>query len=130
MKQNIITAAVAAFVVAGILALVLHFPMHSQAAAYSCTAGPGEQCFSDLFYADFERFTSLRAKVVAMQKDPDTKSLEMSEKSDQLNGMAMRLNNEIPKGYVVDEKKLRFVSTAPPVAAAQPSPAPTMPASK
>jgi hypothetical protein len=102
---------------------------HSSASAstYTCTAGPGEQCFSDLFYADFERFKSLREKVVSMQKDPDTKALEMAEKSDQLNGMAMRLNNEIPKGYVVDEKKLRFVSTTP---AAPPQPAPALPAPK
>jgi hypothetical protein len=95
---------------------------HANAAPYSCTAATGEQCFSDLFYADFERFKTLRAQVLAMQKDPDTKALAMAEKSDQLNGMALRLNNEIPKGYAVDEKKLRFVSTAPAVV---PQPAPT-----
>jgi hypothetical protein len=102
-----------------------HYYPHAAMPAYSCTAAAGEQCFSDSFDADFERFKSLRGQVLAMQKDPDTKALAMAEKSDQLNGMAMRLNNEIPKGYVVDEKKMRFVSVAPTTAANAPSPSTT-----
>jgi len=78
-------------------------------AKYTCVAGPDEVCPSDLWVTDYQKMKAIMAPYVAPQ-----------EKQDLANGIAVRLNREIPPGYYFDEKKLRFVkaqvSTNAPIA--------------
>lgn len=69
---------------------------------YSCVAGPGEECASDLWYADYLKWRDLTDKYKAPQ-----------EVQDQINGMALRLNQQIPPGFQWSEVKQRFVKSPP-----------------
>lgn len=73
---------------------------------YSCVAGPGEECASDLWYADYMKWHATQLKY-SVPKDVQ----------DLQNGRAQRLNSEIPPGYEWSDAKQRFVKKAPPVPA-------------
>ena len=70
---------------------------------YSCVAGPGEQCASDLWIADYQKLKAFQEKYKAPQ-----------DIVDQMNGLAMRLNQSIPPGFMWDEAKQRFVKKPEP----------------
>jgi len=65
---------------------------------YTCVAGPGEQCASDLWYADWQRLKAYQDKYKAPQ-----------EEQDRMVGLATRLQQQVPPGYDWDPKKERFV---------------------
>jgi hypothetical protein len=77
--------------------------------AYHCVAGPGEQCASDQWYADYLHLQKLQAPYTPPK---DT--------GDLINGIATRLRTQIPAGYDWDDGKERFVKRAPPTAPPQP----------
>lgn len=117
---------IAALVLGVSLTAVGYFLVRKSNPAYNCIAGPDEQCASDLFYADYERWKSLQAEVTAGQSTSAMRALQ--EKSDQFNGMTQRLTAQIPQGYQWDVKKLRFVKAPappPPVGSAPPTAVPT-----
>lgn len=65
---------------------------------YTCVAGQNEQCASDLWYADYLKWKAIYDKY----KMP-------TEEADKANGMAVRLNQQIPLGYEWSDPKQRFV---------------------
>jgi hypothetical protein len=79
---------------------------------YSCTAGQNEQCASDQWYYDYQRFISLRTE---LNPKPKLSDAEIKHKTDEMQGLLNRLRIDAPTGYDWDEKKLRFVKRAVPV---------------
>lgn len=65
---------------------------------YKCVAGLDEQCASDLWYTDYQKLRGLQKQYNAPQ-----------EVADQMSGLAMRLNQQMPPGFNWDEGKQRFV---------------------
>jgi hypothetical protein len=78
---------------------------------YTCVAGPHEICASDLWYADYLRLEALTKKYAAPQ-----------DVQDMMNGMTLRLQQQIPQGYHWDSQKKRFVeSQAAPTVTTKPA---------
>lgn len=100
-------------------------PAPAKASKYSCVAGPDEICPSDLWMEDYEKFLSIQSKYRPAPPPPPKMSQEMQ---DQLTGMIVRLNSQIPKGYDWNGEKKRYVKKVEaaqvPVPAPAPAPAP------
>jgi hypothetical protein len=125
----------------GIVMGALAVRAHYAAATYTCVAGPGEICFSDLFAAEYKRWQGLRDKKTHMEQDAAKSgdfTLELEAVQDQYTGMTTRLSQQLPSkklgydaDYQVDDKKLRFVKVVPlPALTDAPPPAAAAPAKK
>lgn len=101
MKRNLLYL----LILATAAAFAKDKPKTDASKPYSCVAGPGEECASDLWYADYLKWRDLTDKYKAPQ-----------EVQDQINGMALRLNQQIPPGFQWSEVKQRFVKSPPPQA--------------
>jgi hypothetical protein len=75
------------------------------------------------FVEQWQEFKALRDEVAAIQKKEN-----LTAKVDQLNGMATRLQGQVPQGYTWDEETLSFKPQIP--ALPPPTPAPAVPAKK
>lgn len=69
---------------------------------YTCVAGPDEQCPSDLWWAEYQKYRVLEKKYTPPQ-----------EVADQMSGMALRLAKQIPDGFIVSDEKKRWVKKSP-----------------
>jgi hypothetical protein len=78
---------------------------------YSCTAGQNEQCASDQWYQDYERFVALRTE---LNPKPKLTADQVRQKTDEMQGILNRLRIDAPSGFDWDEKKLRFVKRPSP----------------
>jgi len=76
------------------------------------------------FVEQWQEFKALRDEVAAIQKKEN-----LTAKVDQLNGMATRLQGQVPQGYTWDEETLSFKPQIPALPLA-PAPAPVAPAKK
>lgn len=100
--------------IAILLAGVAGDKIYNWKTAYRCTAGPDEQCASDLFYKDWSRLHSLQKKY----EMPHDVQIEVS-------GLIQTLQQQIPAGMQWDIAKERFVKMKPIQPIVQPTPAPS-----
>lgn len=109
MSQRLTWILVAAVCSAVVVAGVTWRVTRATGPAYTCVAGPDEQCPSDQWIKEYREFKGLVNKYQAPQAIQD-----------QMNGMRQRLSAQIPQGYDMDEKKERWVKQKPPLAAQAP----------
>jgi hypothetical protein len=64
---------------------------------------PGSQLPSKAFLEEWAKYAALRDEIRAIQEHDG-----LTAKTDQLNGMAQRLQTQIPSGFVWDEDALCF----------------------
>jgi hypothetical protein len=77
------------------------------------------------FVEQWQEFKALRDEVAAIQKKEN-----LTAKVDQLNGMATRLQGQVPQGYTWEEETLSFKPQIPALPLAVPTPTPAAPAKK
>lgn len=117
MKQFGLVLIVLAFVgIAAVCAFVglqaYHEHHAARPAVLNVPAGnlPAPKSFRD----DWADFVALRSEIIEIQKREN-----LTSKLDQLNGMAARLQTQIPKGYEVDESTISFRPIVTPVGPAK-----------
>lgn len=115
-RKFAIVIAVLVLVVVGIIVLGCNKqPMQTTAAP---PPPPGNLAASNAFLQDWNDFQTLQAKIKQVEKETNIRALY-----DQLNGMATRLQGQVPTGYVWDENTKSFAPIPRPPAP-QPTPAP------